>query len=256
MNDIVDSFLVEIDLAKISLSCHFALDLQCYKSRCLLLHNGALGTCPWSSLCFCGTIATFASSCLARRCKSLFHVSLFSLAGAISSRVFPYPYVALVRTVTICQGRHAVFLRPGHVLRSYLLPEKAASVMCFDAVLGKFYLPYWCFIVVRHGGNVRRGVFFFLFLRLSRRRHTSTLPQTRFSRSRRLESSLRTIDPLRHVSSSLGLFSAGVAPLPPSYRKLLDETVKTFVVFPSRLYLFDGDDNCMLSVPLSTSDQH
>ena len=50
--------------------------------------------------------------------------------------------------------------------------------------------------------------------------------------------------------------SAGVAPLPPCSRKLLDETVKTFAVFPSWLHLLDGEDNCMLSVPLSTSDLH
>ena len=30
-NGIVTSYLVEIDVAKIALSCHFALDLLCYK---------------------------------------------------------------------------------------------------------------------------------------------------------------------------------------------------------------------------------
>ena len=29
------SFVVEIDLAKIALSCHFALDLLCYKGGCV-----------------------------------------------------------------------------------------------------------------------------------------------------------------------------------------------------------------------------
>ena len=47
-----------------------------------------------------------------------------------------------------------------------------------------------------------------------------------------------------------------MAPLPPCSRKLLDETVKTFAVFPSWLCLLDGEDNCMLSVPSSTSDLH
>ena len=65
-----------------------------------------------------------------------------------------------------------------------------------------------------------------------RRRPLPTLPQTRFSRSRWLESSLHTIDPLRDFSSSLELSSAGVAPLSPRSRKILDETVKTFAVFP------------------------
>ena len=62
-----------------------------------------------------------------------------------------------------------------------------------------------------------------------------------FSMCRRLGSSLHTIDPLRHFSFFLGLLSAGVAPLPPCSRKLLDETVKTFTVFPSCLYLLDDD---------------
>ena len=77
-----------------------------------------------------------------------------------------------------------------------------------------------------------------------------------FSMSRRLGCSLHTIDPLGHFSFSLGLSSAGVAPLPPCSHKLPDETVKTFTVFPSWLYLLDGEDNCMLSVPFSTSDLH
>ena len=50
--------------------------------------------------------------------------------------------------------------------------------------------------------------------------------------------------------------SAGVAPLPSCFHKLLDETVKTFAVFPSWMYLLDGEDNFMLSVPFSTCDLH
>ena len=49
------------------------------------------------------------------------------------------------------------------------------------------------------------------------------------------------------------LSSAGVAPLPPGFHKLLSETVTMFAVFPSWMYLLYGDDNCMLSVPFSTS---
>ena len=50
--------------------------------------------------------------------------------------------------------------------------------------------------------------------------------------------------------------SAGVAPLSPSFHKLFSETVTTFAVFPSWMYLLDGDNNCTLSVPFSTSDLH
>ena len=61
ISGIFASYLVEIDLAKITLSCHVALDL-------LLLQGGGASFCTmkhWarSSLCFCSTIATLVSSC-------------------------------------------------------------------------------------------------------------------------------------------------------------------------------------------------
>ena len=52
------------------------------------------------------------------------------------------------------------------------------------------------------------------------------------------------------------LSSAGVAPLPPGFHKLLSVTVTTFAVFLFWMYLLGGDDNCMLSVPSSTCDTH
>ena len=36
VNGIVDSYLVDLDLARIALSCHFALDLLCYKEEVLV----------------------------------------------------------------------------------------------------------------------------------------------------------------------------------------------------------------------------
>ena len=36
VNGIVDSYLGELDLAKIAFSCHFALDLLCYKEEVLV----------------------------------------------------------------------------------------------------------------------------------------------------------------------------------------------------------------------------
>ena len=72
VSDIFASYLVEIDLTKIALSCHFALDVLCYKEEVL------------------------ASA----RYKFLFHICLLPLAGAVSSRMVPYPYVALSPSVT------------------------------------------------------------------------------------------------------------------------------------------------------------
>ena len=36
VNDVVDSYLVDLDLAMIALSCHFAFDLLCYKEEVLV----------------------------------------------------------------------------------------------------------------------------------------------------------------------------------------------------------------------------
>ena len=77
-----------------------------------------------------------------------------------------------------------------------------------------------------------------------------------FSRCLRLESKIRAVGLSETLFSFSGLKSGGVAPLPPCCRKLLDETVKTIAVFPAWLHLLDGEDNCMMSVPLSTSDLH
>ena len=52
------------------------------------------------------------------------------------------------------------------------------------------------------------------------------------------------------------LSSAGVAPLPPSFRRLLSVRVTTCAVFPSLMYLLGGDDSCMLSVPSCACDLH
>ena len=125
-----------------------------------------------------------------------------------------------------------------------------------DAVLGKANLPSWCFIVVRPGGSVTGAFCVFCTSEESPQTYILSSTNTFFSMSCLLGSSLHTIDPLGHFSLSLGLSSAGVAPLPPCSHKLLGETVKTFTVFPSWLYLLVGEDNCMLSVPFSTSDLH
>ena len=120
------SYLVEKDLAKIALFCHFPRDLLCYKEG-LPLHDDAMGTTahgvPYVSV---APLATLASSCLARRCKiSVPRFLTFSCWCNFLSCI----------SISICgfgknghhlsQGRHAVFLRPGHDLRSYLPPEKS-----------------------------------------------------------------------------------------------------------------------------------
>ena len=60
---------------------------------------------------------------------------------------------------------------------------------------------------------------------------------------------------LRSTFSPSGFASASEALVSPRFRKLLDETVRTFAVLPSCLQHLDCDDKCMLSVPLSTSDR-
>ena len=67
------SCLVEVDLAQIAISCHFALYL--FQGRgayfCTVIHWAP----PFG---FCGTIATFASSCLFDDWRAPVSVSLFS----------------------------------------------------------------------------------------------------------------------------------------------------------------------------------
>ena len=87
------------------------------------------------------------------------------LAGALFSRVFPYPFVAVVRTVTICHKGDTLCSLGQARPQVFLIPEKAASVKRLDAVLGNVNPPSWCFIVVRHGGNAHRGAFCLLPLR-------------------------------------------------------------------------------------------
>ena len=115
--------------------------------------------------------------------------------------------------------------------------EKAASVKRLDAVLGKVNLPNWCFIVVRHGGHAHRGVFLLSCApQNNRRRPLPTLPQKLFSMVSPVGIQFTYNGP--SGTFSLGLSSAGVAPLPPHSRKILEVTVKTFAVFvvvPSRL---------------------
>ena len=72
----------------------------------------------------------------------------------------------------------------------------------------------------------------------------------------RLGSTLRALSFSLCAIPSLLLSSAGVAPLPPGFHKLLSVTVMSCAVFPSWMYLPGGDDNCMLSVPSSACDLH
>ena len=80
------SYLVEIDLAKIALSCHFVLDLLCYKEAVLASARCIWHHCPW-----CSTFSLAPLPPSRGRAWRVFHVSVPSLAGAIFSRVFPYP---------------------------------------------------------------------------------------------------------------------------------------------------------------------
>ena len=50
--------------------------------------------------------------------------------------------------------------------------------------------------------------------------------------------------------------SPGMAPWPPGFLKLFSDTVTTFAVFPSWIYLLGGDDDCMLAVPSGTCELH
>ena len=118
-----------------------------------------------------------------------------------------------------------------------------------DAVLGQVYLHSWCPIVVRQGGKARplRRVVADLYPLFHERlvqgltgwdlRYQQLILCVTFP-------FLRSYQVLvwHHCHQVIASFSARQSrPLP---------------FFPSWMYLLDGDDNCMLSMPFSTSDLH
>ena len=158
------------------------------------------------------------------------------------------------RIVSICHSGITLCSSGQGTTSGLATTEKAASVKCLDAVLGKVHLPCWRFIFVRHDDNVHRDVLAFCS-------SDESPPSYIHSSKARLLQGIAGLNPiyvqsgpLRHIPFSLGLSSAGVAQLLPCSRKLLDETVKILAV--SHLLLLDCDDSCMLSVPSSTSDLH
>ena len=63
VSGIFEAFVVEIELTKIALSCHFALDLLCFKEGAYDSTWEFIGHhCPWNFFLLSGTIATFATS--------------------------------------------------------------------------------------------------------------------------------------------------------------------------------------------------
>ena len=124
-----------------------------------------------------------------------------------------------------------------------------------DAVLGKVNLPSWCFIVLRHGGHAHRRIYCLLPLR---RVAADFYPLSHKHVFQGLAGwyLVYMLSAPCDTFSSMGLSSAGLAPLSPYSRKILNETVKTFAVFLSWMHLLDGEDNCMLYVPFCSSDPH
>ena len=57
---IFEIFVEEIDLARVALSCHFAIDLLCDKAGTQIPRNALLGTVARGGSLFCYTIATLA----------------------------------------------------------------------------------------------------------------------------------------------------------------------------------------------------
>ena len=149
----------------------------------------------------------------------------------------------------LSQWHHSVFLWPVLGLKSYLVPEKDASVKCLDAVLGKVHVPCWSFIVVRNGPGVVVNLSFCVCGMVMCTGTSSAIcssdesPPT-YNHSPRHASFKVSPVGIQYTHSrslrdtfpfSLEFKSAGVAPCS---RKLLDETVKTFAVFFSRDFTF------------------
>ena len=98
VSGIFASFVVEIDLVKIALSCHFALDLLCYKEGAHESPWRVIGHyCPWILVILCGTIVTPVASWSILRLTPLLHNfaprlvlrSLVLRPGTTHTRCFP-----------------------------------------------------------------------------------------------------------------------------------------------------------------------
>ena len=68
---------------------------------------------------------------------------------------------------------------------------------------------------------------------LSHHLYIDILPKTPCVKCRRLDAKIRAVFLSVVRFPLLGPTSTGVAPLQPCFRKFLDETVKTFILFPS-----------------------
>ena len=77
-----------------------------------------------------------------------------------------------------------------------------------------------------------------------------------FSMSRRWGSSLHTIDPLGQFFLFPVALKCWCGTIATMFSQAPRRDSQDLYCFPSWLYLLDGEDNCMLSVPFSTSDLH
>ena len=184
----VASYLVEIDVAKIALSCHFALDLLCCKEVVLASTWWYTGHhCPMEFLFLwlrCHTRIVVLGASLQLSSPRFFAFSLV-FSSLVYFRVLPS-----VTRAALCVP--SAWVRP----QVFLIFDTAASVKRLDTVMGKGNVPSWCFIVLRHVVT-RTGCVYFSSAPQIRRRSLPTLPQTHFSRSRRLGSCSHAIVPLR-----------------------------------------------------------
>ena len=86
VSGIFEAFVVEIELAKIALSCHFALDLLCYKEGAYDSTWEFIGHhCPRNFFLLSGTISTSATSWFPCDWRSRYNILLLSWYGDCSS---------------------------------------------------------------------------------------------------------------------------------------------------------------------------
>ena len=145
-------------------------------------------------------------------------VTPYKFSACMHSRVFPCPY-------HLSQGRHSMFLRPGHDLRSSVYPKRQRRGSASMLFRIKFIYTAGVSLSCDIGGKARP----------LRRMVADFYPLFR----KRIFQGLTDWDLLYKqwilCVNVLFLWSyqvLGVAPWPPSYHKLLNETVTTFAVFP------------------------
>ena len=241
------TFFDEIDLVKSALSCHFAPDLLCYKEGAYDSVDGMYfligpGACSFSTTPVNTHTHIACSVCRGRDCH--LYGQVFVPPGST-----PASFTATFCRTTVHQRTERRNSRNHLWIQNFSIETLSGDAYwwyvfshpCRFSWLSSSTWEYVCTIVWtdvhqwwNHGLFLASlSVFFSLGLNVNHHQYRCIFPHTLCVKCRWLESTIRALLLSKMHFPNLGFKSVGVGPLPLRSRELLDETVKTFAVFPS-----------------------